>query len=393
MLVEPLAAVRPVRSAAGEAPCLRNAKADGRKPVTELPAGVTKIAAAATVRFHIAATVKRTGRLLPGRLEELALLSLSPEPTQTLPGRTYYSDSTLGPWPKPTGVYLPPGTDTDTGFVDMLIYLHGHLVPNLDQLFNLDGVAVRRQVLASGKSLVLAAPWLGLGGGGTTYKTSDITGAWGDSFINSVLNALVPPAIPKPDLYNTALIPRLHLRNLVIACHSGGGTGMRNLVGALGRYKRNLKACWGFDCLYGINNEDANFWYDWSKSSGCPLYISYGSSTIHESVKLYLMKEGIVTKRGARSNPEGPTVDSIDVEIGIPTGKYIDDVMGLDKLLLSTTPKPGQPQSQSSDFLDQVIANVRRNAGWPTAKDAAWAMHYRIAREGLLSQLKAATYL
>ncbi len=116
---------------------------------------------------------------------------------------------------------------------------------------------------------------------------------------------------------------------------------------------RNLKACWGFDCLYGINNEDANFWYDWSRTSGCPLYISYGSSTIHESVKLYFMKEGLATSKGARSNPEGPTVDSIDVEIGIPTGKYIDDVMGLDKLLLSTTPKPGQPQSQSSDFLDR----------------------------------------
>ena len=130
------------------------------------------------------------------------MLSLSPEPTQTLPGRTYYSDSTLGPWRKPTGVYLPPGTDTDTGFVDMLIYLHGHLVPSIDQLFNLDGVAVRRQVLASGKNVVLAAPWLGLGGSGTTYKTSDITGAWGDTLINNVLNALVPPAIPKPDLYN-----------------------------------------------------------------------------------------------------------------------------------------------------------------------------------------------
>lgn len=366
---------------------------DGQETVTQLPAGVTKVAAAATVRFHTGVTVTGTGRLSLGRLEELALLSLSPEPTQTLPGRTYYSDSTLGPWPKPTGVYLPPGTDTDTGFVDMLIYLHGHLVPSLDQLFNLDGVAVRRQVLASGKNLVLAAPWLGLGGSGTTYKTSDITGAWGDSFINNVLNALVPPAIPKPDLYNTALVPRLHLRNLVIACHSGGGQGMRNLVGALGRYKRNLKACWGFDCLYGINNEDANFWYDWSKGSGCPLYISYGSSTIHESVKLYLLKEGLITKMGARNIVDGPTVDSVDVEIGIPTGKYIDDVMGLDKLLSATTPKPGQAQSQSSDFLDKVIANVRRNAGWPATNAALWEMHYRIAREGLLNKLKAASYL
>jgi len=322
------------------------------------------------------------------------MLSLSLESTQALAGTTYYSSSTLGPWRKPTGVYLPPGTDTSTGVVDMLLYLHGHLVPSIDQLFNLDGVAVRRQVLASGKDVVLVAPWLGLGGSGTTYKTSDLTGSWGELYINDVLDALVPPAIPKPDLYHTsALIPRLHLRNLIIACHSGGGAGMRNLVGALGRYKPNLKACWGFDCLYGINDEDANFWYDWSRRTGCPLYISYGSSTIHESVKLYLMKEGIVTRMGARNNMDGPIVDSIDVEIGIPTGKYIDDVMGLDKLLLSTTPKPGQLQSQSSDFLDRVIENVRRNAGWPATKTASWEMHYRIARDGLLNQLKAAPYL
>jgi hypothetical protein len=82
-----------------------------------------------------------------------------------------------------------------------------------------------------------------------------------------------------------------------------------------------------------------------------------------------------------------------DVEIGIQTGKYIDDVMGLDKLLLATTPKPGQPQSQSSDFLDRVLENVRRNAGWPATNAASWEMHYRIARDGLLNQLKAATYL
>src|SRR3954451_9476581 len=102
------------------------------------------------------------------------MLSLSPEPTQTLAGRTYYSDSLLGAWPKPTGVYLPPETYTDSGYVDMLIYLHGHLVTSIDQLFNSDGVAVRMQVLASGKKIVLAAPWLGLGGSGTTYNVKDL---------------------------------------------------------------------------------------------------------------------------------------------------------------------------------------------------------------------------
>ena len=132
------------------------------------------------------------------------------------------------------------------------------------------------------------------------------------------------------------------------------------------------------------------FWYNWGRKGGRPLYISFGSSTVHESVKLYLMKEGIVTSTGARSNL-GEPADSIDVEIG--TGRYIDDVMGLEKLLHATTPKPRQPQSQGSDFLDRVLENVRRNAGWPATNAASWEMHYAIARDGLLRQLKAARYL
>ena len=138
---------------------------------------------------------------------------------------------------------------------------------------------------------------------------------------------------------------------------------MRNLVGALGRYKRNLKACWGFDCLYGINNEDAEFLVRLVEELRLPalhLLWQQHDPRVGEAV---FDEGGTCDHRGARSNPEGPTVDSIDVEIGIPTGKYIDDVMGLDKLLLSTTPKPGQPQSQSSDFLDRVIAECQAQCG------------------------------
>ena len=323
------------------------------------------------------------------------MLSLSLEPTQTLAGRTYYSDLTLGTWPEPTGVYLPPGADTSGGYVDMLIYLHGHVVKSIDQLFNADGVAVRKQVLASGKKLVLAAPWLGLGPG-KAYDVSNLKGIWGQSFIDNVLNALVPPKLPKPDLMHPqiGLIPQLRLRNLVIACHSAGGQGMRRVVGALGRYKANLAACWGFDCLYGVNDKDARFWYNWARSKdAAPLTISFGRSTDYELILLYLMKEGITTETGARSVADSPTADGIEIEIGIPTSKPFDELMELDKLLQSTSPKPGQRQSQGSEFLDAALAKLRRSAGWPTTDAASWAMHYEIARSGLLKRLKAATFL
>ena len=85
-------------------------------------------------------------------------------------------------------------------------------------------------------------------------------------------------------------------------------------------------------------------------------------------------------------------MDSIDVEIGIQTGKYIDDVMGPDKLLHATTPKPGQPQSQGSDFLDRVLENVRRNAGWPATTPRRGRCTTR-SPVTACKQLKAATYL
>ena len=165
---------------------------------------------------------------------------------------------------------------------------------------------------------------------------------------------------------------------------------MRRLVGALGRYKKNLAACWGFDCLYGINDKDAVFWYNWWKGRRPPtlhLLRQQHGPRVGEALP---DEGGHRDQHGGKKQSGGPA-DSIDVEIG--TGRYIDDVMELEKLLDATTPKPGQPQSQGSDFLDRVLENVRRNAGWPATDAASWEMHYAIARDGLLRQLKAARYL
>src|SRR5262249_15999452 len=155
-----------------------------------------------------------------------------------------------------------------------------------------------------------------------------------------------------------------------------------------------LCACWGFDCLYGVRDKDARFWFNWSRSKDAsPLYISFGRSTDYESILLYLMKEGFATEHGARNIADGPTAESVEVHIGIQTSNPFDELMEIDKLLQSTSPKPGQGQSQGSEFLNAAVHNVRRSAGWPTTDAASWAMHYEIARAGLLKRLKAASYL
>ena len=55
---------------------------------------------------------------------------------------------------------------------------------------------------------------------------------------------------------------------LVLAAHSGGGVALRRvaqLLGDDGAYKDKLKACWGFDSIYGVKDKDADFWADWAR--------------------------------------------------------------------------------------------------------------------------------
>ena len=170
---------------------------------------------------------------------------------------------------------------------------------------------------------------------------------------------------------------------------------MRNLVNALGRYKSNLAECWGFDCLYGVkaSPDDASFWYDWSTGRlGRPLYISFGPSTVYESVKLYLMKKGFANSEGARRNPDIADLTSIDVQIGISTSKPLDDIMDLPKLLETTKPKPGSPQSHDGSFVYKAAENIASKAGWPPPS-GRMALHYAIASGGLEDKLADADYL
>lgn len=329
-------------------------------------------------------------------------LTLTPEPTQTLAGTTLFSDEAAGPgsWARPTGVYIPPGVDLSSGVVNVVLYLHGWFVTDIKQLFKSDPAAIRKQLLASSANTILVAPWLGNGHkGGGTYSVSGLTGSWGETYLGQVISALAAWRGPTADDINRMRdqlhtpTPWVRLGKLAIACHSGGGEAMRYLVGSLGRYKINLKECWGFDCLYGINAspDDANFWFNWVRGGdGRPLYISFGPSTVPQSVKLFLMAGGIATEQGARREPEGPDTERIHVKLGM-SDKYIDDLMDLDKLLEQSTPKPKHHDPFGNDFVSRAAGNLRKNAHWPP-DNQLMDLHYRIASEGLLERLNAASF-
>jgi hypothetical protein len=317
------------------------------------------------------------------------------EPSSSFVGQTFYSDDLLGAWAKPTGIYIPPGVNLDHGVVDVLIWLHGWYVTDVEKLLTKDRAAVRQQVLASGKRVVLVAPWLGEGGKGdkSTYNTKDIAGHWGERYLDQVLGALSVMRDPRTDQppwkrtspSNVGLSrasdypPGLRLRRLAIACHSAGGVPMRKLVDTLGRYKANLRECWGFGCLYKTSadpDDDATFWYNWvTGKNGRPLYISYGTSTVPQSVKLYLMGQGLVDRTGGRRVPEGPEVMPLTVSLGVSTPKYIDDLMGLDKLLMATTPNVRRAPSVGNEFATLAANSLKQNVHWPGDE---MEMHYRM---------------
>jgi hypothetical protein len=237
----------------------------------------------------------------------------------SFPGVTLFTKETAH-CIKPTAVYLPPNPAARGNMLDVVIWLHGFAVRDHKFLFRNDPARIREQVRDSNKNVVLIAPFLGyeysVGNGfAGNYNVKDLaTRNWGERYLNEVLAAISHFQVP--DLKSP---PQLQINKLVIACHSAGGNGMRNLVGSLGRYQSNLKACWGFDCLYDGSGppDHATFWYRWlSGPKARPLDIIYGPDTLPQSVKLDLMARGLTTPEGNKAEPRRPALKNLNVSIG-----------------------------------------------------------------------------
>ncbi len=171
---------------------------------------------------------------------------------------------------------------------------------------------------------------------------------------------------------------------------------MRNLVGSLGKYQSNLKACWGFDCLYGASAkpDDATFWYRWSSGPNpSALEIVYGPSTLPQSVKLDLMGRGLATPEGNKAEPPLPPLNNLNVSIGhydaFPAFGQMVKVNDLDPTFVGNFMIPPASDRtgfkvkprQQGEFLVQAITNVRKAFPFPNG------IHYMIARGGFLSRL------
>ena len=337
------------------------------------------------------------------------------------PGRTFFTTSVGGDM-LPAAVYMPPNHNTSANMLNVLLFLHGFYVTSTAALTDSDNCRLCEQVIASGKDIVLVAPWLGhkhgSGKENGVLQTDRLANAkYGERFLRAILDAL--PAPSTATLVASAAIggvdaisgagpivkipppPKLEIKNLVVACHSAGGVAMRNIVGTLGGFEAKLRECVGLDCLY--NDGDAKFWHDRADKGAPPTYVFFGPSTIPESVKLYLMAQGRADADGNQREPPGRALGNLVVRPGhissymsggvtTNVSSYIDRVA--DDLMARAKPTAAAPGKKTAakkgEFAEQAAENFRAGYIFPFGEDdARGGIHYFIARAFLLERLRS----
>lgn len=230
--------------------------------------------------------------------------TLTPESASKVGGLTLWGPDC----PRPSALFFPRKELLDSATIDVLLWFHGFYVSTYRDLFadfasfdpdrNPD-VHLRQSLLDSKRDLVLVAPFLGAVPypAGAAEKKAAVTkeqqdkvarknelyqagakkyhqveadlgsGNACEDYLTGVLEAIgdyraAAKAASTPAPAGTAPTPKPapavapKLGNLYLACHSGGGKGMLDVLTSLGSMKGQLKECWGFDCIYSGDSYD-----------------------------------------------------------------------------------------------------------------------------------------
>lgn len=171
-----------------------------------------------------------------------------------------------------TGIFVPKGYSVGHE-INLILYLHGHTSTYPGDGVSIDGYwdaskfpffAFRERLNDSGKNVILVAPTLG-----PLSQAGPLLTRWPDAYLDQVMMALMAHGPYKKRTAGPIS------GNIILACHSGGGSPMRKIALSNNRYTANIQECWGFDCLNGGNSETKE-WIAWAKSHPTKnLYIYY----------------------------------------------------------------------------------------------------------------------
>ena len=242
------------------------------------------------------------------------------------PDRTFYFPIDLGaPSPKPgmTGVFFRSGY-RPTLELDIILYLHGHGIKGT--IRNLWAVGYpypfqfRHYLNDTTVSAVLVAPTLGPQSEAPAFNHS----GGGDEYIDKVLSQLQGDDDALKEIWGEYSGPP-EVRQIVIACHSGGGAPMRRLLlDGFDTYKSKVVQCWGFDCTYnaGVGKD----YFDWASTHpNGKMYVYYQPGTGTE-------KEALILKSKAQAaGLKNVFVTSTSVgHNNVPVTFFRERVRGLD---------------------------------------------------------------
>ncbi len=207
-----------------------------------------------------------------------------------------------------TGVFVPENYRAgDT--VDLVVFLRGYDVKRpkaataVREYWNspkhpvLKSFRLREEVNKSGKNVILVVP--ALGPFAEAGKLNDAGGM--QAFLGRIVDGLVRSGP------HAGRAKRPTIRSLILAAHSGGGAPLRRIAQVLGddaAFKDKVKACWGFDSIYGVKAKDAAFWAEWARG--------------HPRARVTMFY--LFTERAVGKNPERPISRSNPLDHRVPTG-------------------------------------------------------------------------
>lgn len=173
--------------------------------------------------------------------------------------------------PAMTGVYVPRAFRPRQPWT-VLLYLHGHKGNNYQRsirdIWNPQQgrkAMLREALERSGRNIVMIAPTLG-----NRSQAGWLTQAGGlDRFLQVVL----------PQISSRLRLPQSpSLNQIVLACHSGGGSPMLSLAHGSSASTRHIRECWGFDSMYNQGSDRS--WGAWAdRNPGSRLFVYYLAGT------------------------------------------------------------------------------------------------------------------